>query len=99
MIPVELVVVFFLVLPLAAILFMIAGALEEKFKRKRSEKERADIERVLNENRMALSVRPAKPPLKPIVRGYDSSELFLEDSLIRIRKFAAELAAEAEKKN
>jgi hypothetical protein len=25
--------------------------------------------------------------------------LFLEDSLIRIRKFAAELAAEAEKKN
>lgn len=49
--------------------------------------------------RSALSARPAMPPPKPIVRGYDSSELLLKDSLIRIRKFEAEIAAEAEKKN
>jgi len=98
MIPVELVVVFFLVLPLAAILFVIAGALEEKFKRKQSEKERAEIERVFNENRRALIGASHKTALKPIVRGYDSSELFRQDSLIRIRKFEAESAAEAEKK-
>ena len=83
MIPVELVVVFLLVLPFAAILFVIAGAVEEKFKRKRCETQRAEMERVLNENRRTLSVEPPKPPLSPIVRGYDSSELFLEDSLIR----------------
>ena len=71
--PVELIIVFSLVLPLAAIHFVIAGALEEKFKRKRSERQRAQIERVLNENRKALSVRPVKPPLRPTVRGYESA--------------------------
>jgi len=83
MIPVQLLVFFLLVLPFAAILFVIAGAVEEKLKRKRDERQRAEMEQVLDENRKTVSVRAAKPSLRTIVRGYDSSELFLEDSLIR----------------
>ena len=90
----EQIVVWLLVLPFGALLCVIVEAIGEKSRRKRSERQRAEIERVLNENRRALSARIGKPPSKLIVRGFDSSELFREDALIRIRKLEAEIAAD-----
>lgn len=82
----EQILIWFLVLPLGALLLVIVEMVGEKTGQKRRERERAEIERVLNENRRALLAQIKKPPSKPIVRGYDSRELFREDALIRIRK-------------
>lgn len=86
----EQILVWLLLLPFAALLSVIVETRGENRRRKQHEQQRAEIERVLNENRRALSARLAKPPPKPVVRGYDSGELFRQDALIRIRKLEAE---------
>jgi hypothetical protein len=89
----EQILVWFLVLPFGVLLLVIVEMLGEKRRQQRREHERAEIERVINENRRRLLAQVAKSPSKPVVRGYDSSDLFREDALIRIRKLEAKIAA------
>jgi hypothetical protein len=89
----EQILIWFLVLPFGTLLLVIVEMVGEKTAQKRRERERAEIERVLNENRRALLAQIAKPSSKPVVRGYDSGDLFRQDALIRMRKLEAEIAA------
>ena len=89
----EQILVWLLVLPFGALLCVIIESIGEKTRRKRSEQLRTEIERVIRENRRRLSAQLATPPPMPVVRGYDSRELFREDALIRIRKLEAAIAA------
>lgn len=88
----EQILVWLLVLPLGAVLFVIVEAIGERCRRKRSDQQRAEIERVINENRRALLAQIRKPTSKPIVRGYDSGELYRQDALIRMRKLEENIA-------
>ena len=90
----EQILVWLLMLPFVALLLVIVESVGEKRRSKRRDQERVEFERLITENRRRLSVHLAKPPPKPVVRGYDSSDLFREDALIRIRKLEAEIAAD-----
>ncbi len=53
------------------------------------------------ENHRTVKAEPVQPAVsaKPVVRGYDSRDLFWEDALIRIREVRREIAADLKKED
>jgi hypothetical protein len=51
-------------------------------------------------NHRAVKPEPMQPAVsaKPVVRGYDSRDLFWEDALLRIDKLKRQIAADLKKK-
>jgi hypothetical protein len=58
-----------------------------------------DRKKLESENHRIEEPKPVRPVItsKPLVRGYDSRDLFWEDALIRIREIRRQIAADLKK--
>jgi hypothetical protein len=70
----------------------VTNGIKEKNKKKKTE----------TENHRAVKPEPPVQPAisaKPVVRGYDSRDLFWEDALIRIREVRRKIASDLKKED
>jgi hypothetical protein len=58
-------------------------------------------EKLETENHRILKAEPVQPAVsaKPVVRGYDSRDLFWEDALLRIDELKRQIAADVKKQD
>jgi hypothetical protein len=74
--------------------YAIADELFHQWRQRKNKKKNTEIE-----SHVAVKPEPVQPAIsaKPVVRGYDSPDLFWEDALIRIRELELQIAAESKK--
>ena len=76
--------------------YAIADDLFRQSGQRKKNKKKTEIE-----SHRAVELKPVRSAVsaKPVVRGYDSRELFWEDALIRIDELKRQIAAEVKKED
>jgi hypothetical protein len=88
---------YILLLAIGACIVFTYGIVDNLFHQWRQRKNMK--KKVETENHRAVKPEPVRPAVsaKPVVRGYDSRDLFWEDALLRIREVKRQIGADVKK--